>query len=30
MARFVFGYTKTMEDYLTALDTHLAGASKAP
>ena len=30
MARFVFGYTKTMEDYLAALDTHLAGASKAP
>lgn len=27
MARFVFGYTKTMEDYLAALDKHLAGGA---
>ncbi|MGQ0640806.1 MAG: SRPBCC family protein [Gemmatimonadaceae bacterium] len=27
MARFVFGYTKTMEDYQAALDKYLAGAA---
>jgi ribosome-associated toxin RatA of RatAB toxin-antitoxin module len=30
MARFIFGYTKTMDDYLAALDTYLARQPRAP
>jgi ribosome-associated toxin RatA of RatAB toxin-antitoxin module len=30
MARYVFGYTKTMQDYLAALEAHLASAPKSP
>ncbi len=30
MARFVFGYSKTMQDYLAALDTYLAAAPRTP
>lgn len=30
MARFIFGYTKTMNDYLTALEAYLARETRTP
>jgi ribosome-associated toxin RatA of RatAB toxin-antitoxin module len=30
MARFIFGYTKTTDDYLAALETHLAREPRIP